>query len=152
MYFYLLNNSTLIVEKNEETRNIKTFVYGSLTYIVTHAILFIGGEESLLYPLKSYFWLLLILDCIVCYILYFNKKGPKINSNIMTNIFNKNNKYLHSASESNNRIPQRMPELESFKRKKVQFQIPTQNNLASNESDSESMGSDIDMDMFEKSL
>ena len=60
MFFYLLYNSTLIEkELDEYNRSIKVLIYGSIAYIILHAVLFIGGEEALLYSLKIYFWLFL---------------------------------------------------------------------------------------------
>ena len=50
MFFYLVNNSNLFnksVSKND--KYIKLLIYGTITYIVLHAILFVGGKEALFY-------------------------------------------------------------------------------------------------------
>ena len=63
MFFYLLKNSTIIEpELEENNRNTKILIYGTVAYIVLHATLFIGGEEALLNCLKPYFWLFVFLD------------------------------------------------------------------------------------------
>ena len=63
MFFYLLKNST-IVDNNYDihSKNTKILIYGSICYILLHATLFLGGKDALLYSLKPYFWLFLILD------------------------------------------------------------------------------------------
>ena len=63
MFFYLLKNSTIIEQElDENTRNTKILIYGTVAYIVLHATLFIGGDDALLNCLKPYFWLFVILD------------------------------------------------------------------------------------------
>ena len=66
MFFYLLQNSTLIEQElDKNTKMIKIFLYGGISYIILHATLFIGGKDALLYNLKTYFWLFLLLDIII---------------------------------------------------------------------------------------
>ena len=53
MFFYLVNNSNLFnksVSKND--KYIKLLIYGTITYIVLHAILFVGGKEALFYNFR----------------------------------------------------------------------------------------------------
>lgn len=172
MYFYLLTNSSLIKEENSDVKNIKIFIYGTITYVLTHAIFFIGGSESLLYPLKSYFWIIFLLDCIVIYIIYqkLNNGGSPFDIIIkMLNITGNKKKIdnLHSASESKNRVPiitntiphpSELRKMEAPKditeseknEKKVKFN-PIQHSESESDSDFSS-DIDIDMDMFKKSL
>ena len=66
MFFYLVNNSNLFnksVSKND--KYIKLLIYGTITYIVLHAILFVGGKEALFYNFRYYFWIILALDIAV---------------------------------------------------------------------------------------
>ena len=83
MFFYLLYNSTLIEkELDEYNRSIKVLIYGSIAYIVLHAVLFIGGEDALLYSLKVYFWIFLVLDGIVLFLMFNrNNKNKTKNKN-----------------------------------------------------------------------
>lgn len=63
MFFYLLKNSTIIEPELDDTaRNTQILIYGTVTYIILHATLFLGGEDALLNCLKPYFWLFVILD------------------------------------------------------------------------------------------
>jgi hypothetical protein len=78
MFFYLLKNSTIIdINLSDSERNTKIIIYGCICYIVLHATLFIGGKDALLYSLKPYFWLFLILDLTVNYI---NHNGKHLNT------------------------------------------------------------------------
>ena len=66
MFFYLVNNSNLFnksVSKND--KYIKLLIYGTIAYIVIHAILFVGGKEALFYNFRYYFWIILALDIAV---------------------------------------------------------------------------------------
>ena len=56
MFFYLVNNSNLFnksVSKND--KYIKLLIYGTIAYIVLHAILFVGGKEALFYNFRYYY-------------------------------------------------------------------------------------------------
>lgn len=146
MFFYLLYNSTLIEKEIDEyNRSIKVLIYGSIAYIVLHAVLFIGGEEALLHSLKVYFWLFLVLDAIVLFLM--NNKNSK-NKNIFDTIFGKKKKDSSIKSQlpvapiirNNNIRPSR---------KKVKFNI--EQNYESSDSDSD-IGTDIDLASFRESL
>lgn len=146
MFFYLLYNSTLIEKEIDEyNRSIKVLIYGSIAYIVLHAVLFIGGEEALLYSLKVYFWLFLVLDAIVLFLM--NNKNSK-NKNIFETIFGKKKKDSSLRPQlppapiirNNNNRPSR---------KKVKFNI--EQNYESSDSDSD-IGTDIDLASFRESL
>ena len=62
--FFLLFNFSLIkkMKSSERDKNIRVLILGVVTSL--HAVMFIGGSESLLYNLRSYFWILLALDII----------------------------------------------------------------------------------------
>lgn len=66
MFFYLLFNSSLIqkMRGSEREKNIRVLIVGVIAYTLLHAVMFIGGKDSLLHNLKGYFWILLILDVI----------------------------------------------------------------------------------------
>ena len=66
MFFYLLKNSTIIEQElDENTRSTKILIYGTVAYIVLHAILFVGGKDALFYNFRYYFWIILALDVAV---------------------------------------------------------------------------------------
>lgn len=52
------------MKSSERDKNIRVLIVGVVAYTLLHAVMFIGGSESLLYNLRSYFWILLALDII----------------------------------------------------------------------------------------
>ena len=107
MFFYLLSNSTLIKEEDELQKNIKVLVYGAVAYILLHATLFIGGEDCLFIGLKPYFWMLLLLDFSVLYLVYLQKNKDSIDTSSVTSVFRGKERqdikpYLLDVSESSN--------------------------------------------------
>jgi hypothetical protein len=143
MFFYLIQNSTLIEKEiNDKNRFIKILIYGSISYIILHATLFIGGSDSILYSLKIYFWLFLVLDCSTIYLTNKNIDLSNLKS-IIKEYSNKNkNKNKNNNNNKNNN------------KKRVTFKPITENELFS-DSDSDSdinTDLDIDLDSFKKSL
>ena len=152
MFFYLLYNSTILEKEIDEyNRSIKVLIYGSIAYIILHAVLFVGGEEALLYSLKVYFWLFLVLDFIVLGLMFNRKNGN--NKNVFELIFNRNRKQNNTDNQSivqvNKNQEQKLPRKSALKRKTVRFK----NYESDSESDSDSdIGTDIDLTAFKESL
>jgi hypothetical protein len=150
MFFYLLYNSTLIEkELDEYNRSIKVLIYGSIAYIVLHAVLFIGGKDALLHSLKVYFWLFLVLDAIVLFLM--NNKNNKT-KNIFDSIFNKKKKENKEKIIYNKTLQPNNSIIRSNtrpSRKKVHFNV--ENHYESSDSDSD-IGTDIDIASFKESL
>ena len=66
MFFYLINNSRLFNKSVKESEKLKKLlIYGTISYILLHAVLFVGGESALFYNFRHYFWIILGLDVIV---------------------------------------------------------------------------------------
>ena len=68
MFFYLINNSNVFnksVAKGD--KYVKLLIYGTVAYIILHAILFVGGKEALFYNFRYYFWIILALDIAVLF-------------------------------------------------------------------------------------
>jgi hypothetical protein len=83
MFFYLLKNASLFdfekpnnsTNKNfNDNRNIKILIYGTLSYILSHALIVYSTLNSIHY----YFWLILILDCLTMYLIYTTQKNGAI--------------------------------------------------------------------------
>lgn len=137
MFFYLLSNSTLIKEEDENTKNIKILVYGAIAYITLHATLFIGGEDCLFSGLKPYFWMLLLLDLGVLYLIYLQKNKGTVDTSGISNVFRSKERndvkpYLLDVSESANPTANNYQEpvrKKKKKRKTVSFQN-IENNFA----------------------
>ena len=154
MFFYLIQNSTIIEkELDKNTKITKIFLYGGISYIILHATLFIGGKDALLNSLKGYFWLFFVLD--ISMIIITNNKDIDLN-NIIILIKNKlltnstpkkqiNQKKLPESiikNTSNNYRP-----LENRK-KTVKF---VEESEYTSDSDSD-IGTDIDFEEFKQSL
>ena len=178
MFFYLLKNSTIIEpELEENNRNTKILIYGTVAYIVLHATLFIGGEEALLNCLKPYFWLFVFLDIGIISMnseIDFNKllnknnsQIPKNNSSIsktntskgldeINNVFDsflKNNEIDGNERLKNNgKMKIGNPHIKRKNIiKKVRFEDQQQDGYLSSSSDSD-IGTDIDIESFKESL
>jgi hypothetical protein len=92
MFYYLFYNSsfTFIVEN----RLFSTILYGSIIYIISHAILHYC-QIDILSIIKNYFWTVLYLDIVsFCYCLYkdyFNNDNNDNNANNANNITSESN-------------------------------------------------------------
>ena len=97
MYYYLLYNSSFsfIVEN----RLFSTILYGSILYILTHAVLNYC-DVSILTIINHYFWTLLYLDIIsfsyAIYNTYINNYIKEIGSKNLNTV-----SYLHNYLNSN---------------------------------------------------
>jgi hypothetical protein len=154
MFFYLIQNSTLIEkELDKNTKITKIFLYGGISYIILHATLFIGGKDALLNSLKGYFWLFFILD--ISMIIITNNKDIDLN-NIIILIKNK----LLTANTPKKQINQKKS-LESIIKKPSNNYRPLENikktvkfveeSEYTSDSDSD-IGTDIDFEEFQQSL
>ena len=150
MFFYLLNNSTIIQELDEFNKSIKILIYGGIAYIVVHAVLFIGGTDSLLYSLKLYFWLFLILDIIVIFLI-FKKKHKKLFETIFGTINNK--KILNDTNKNKYNLKKQLNSNTIINQPTHFNNEHNQNNehIGFSESDSD-IDSDIDISSFKESL
>jgi len=154
MFFYLIQNSTLIEkELDKNTKITKIFLYGGISYIILHATLFIGGKDALLNSLKGYFWLFFILD--ISMIIITNNKDIDLN-HIIILIKNK----LLTTSTPKKQINQKKS-LESIIKKPADNYRPLENKKKTvkfadeseytSDSDSD-IGTDIDFEEFQQSL
>lgn len=167
MFFYLfLNSSILDNELDEHSKNIKVVLYGGISYIILHATLFIGGKDALLYNLKQYFWLFLILDCSILLLTHVSNNNGKINLkhpifsflHDVLNFSKKNNQETKINTQFNKVIPnnQQHNSNKNNKRKipvkkEVTFDLDLNNMDYSSDSDSD-IGTDIDFEAFKNSL
>ena len=144
MFFYLLQNSTLMEQElDKNNKMIKIFLYGGIGYIILHATLFIGGKDALLYNLKNYFWLFLLLDIIIIVMINNKNINFEIVNNYINNTFLKKKSNIKKSSIKTNSI-NKLPK----KEKKVTF---VEENEYSSDSDSD-IGTDVDFEEFKQSL
>ena len=62
MFFYLIYNSSFIKKDSEKNKNVNTLIYGSIVYIVLHAL--IHANKNLRETILRYFWILLSVDVV----------------------------------------------------------------------------------------
>ena len=62
MFFYLIYNSSLIKKDNEKNKNVNTLIYGSIVYIVLHALIY--ANKNLRDSILRYFWIILSVDVV----------------------------------------------------------------------------------------
>ena len=80
MFFYLISNSNLFNKSvSEQDKYIKLLIYGTITYVILHAILFVGGPDALFYNFRYYFWIILALDVCVFFVTNIGNEGSLIN-------------------------------------------------------------------------
>ena len=78
MFFYLLHNSTLIKKQNGIDKHISTMIYGSLIYILLHALLYASMDNKFFVSLRKYFWIIFVLDCISVSFTYIVNENGKV--------------------------------------------------------------------------
>ena len=148
MFFYLIQNSTLLKkELDENTRMTKIFLYGGTSYIVLHATLFMGGDDSMLNSLKKYFWMFFFLDLSTMFLT--NNTDININEIVkkfIKKLTSKKTPKIKSSLKSNNNLQKFEKKVE----KKVHFSDDNENEYSS-DSDSD-IGTDIDFEEFKQSL
>ena len=62
MFFYLIYNSSFIKKDNEKNKNVNTLIYGSIVYIVLHALIY--ANKNLRESILRYFWIILSVDVV----------------------------------------------------------------------------------------
>lgn len=62
MFFYLIYNSSFIEKDSDKNKNVNTLIYGSIVYIVLHALIY--ANSSLRDSILRYFWIILSVDII----------------------------------------------------------------------------------------
>ncbi len=118
MFYYLLYNSTFSFLENN--RLFSTILYGSIIYIISHAIIHYCNIDFLII-IRNYFWPLFGLDILTFgYCLYntylnsdktsdqivsFNMLKNKINNIISTNTQNKPIRIIPSSSNNDYNVP-----------------------------------------------
>lgn len=102
MFFYLISNSNLFKKSiSGHDKYIKLLIYGTIAYIFLHAVLFVGGPDSLFYNFRYYFWIFLALDICVLLATDVNKEDSplqKLFSNGKDEIKNEYRVQLQNAS------------------------------------------------------
>jgi len=84
MFFYLLQNSSIIKNQKNIHKHISTLIYGSLIYIIIHAFFSCKKDNIFFNNLTKYFWIIFILDCIaVSFTFIMNDNGSLVFDNTL---------------------------------------------------------------------
>ena len=74
MYYYIIYNSSIIDKGDDGKKYLTTLLYGSISYILTHAYLS-SSSSKVVQSIKDYFWLVLLLDIGAMAYVYTNEDG-----------------------------------------------------------------------------
>ena len=114
MFFYLIYNSSII--KKDDNKNVNTLIYGSIVYIVLHALIY--ANSSLRSSILRYFWIILSIDIVSIFM------STEISSDLQKHNLTQDAKYL-------------------LKKKKKRRQINIDKDLESNHKDLKSNHKDL---------
>ena len=163
MFFYLFYNSKIINANNDQQKNISTLIYGSIIYIILHAILFFKNNNEFLKNFQKYFWILFTLDCISVLFTHISKNNTMFSENI--NFSKPSSSKNKTISEIKN-LKNDISNLKNKKikknininiepiEKKVRFEdkVDSDSEVASVSDLGNASSSDYDLDEFEKML
>jgi hypothetical protein len=102
MYYFLLYNSNLINTNYPNQKIIIVLIYGSILYMVSHAIIY-HTNITFLNILRSYFWNIFMLDIIVLVYKLFGTDSNISNDNLKLSINLLKNK-IYNMMDTNNNI------------------------------------------------
>lgn len=160
MFFYLFYNSSIINTNSKQQKNISTLIYGSIIYIILHAILFFKNNNDFIKNFQRYFWILFVLDCIsvlfthisnneTIFVNKINFEKPK--KETIKDIKEEINQLKKNTTVNTNKsnVKKNIDIHIKPKQKRVRFMSETD---ASSDVGSNASGSDYDLDDFEKML
>jgi hypothetical protein len=87
MFYFLIFHTSISASKDIERKTLITFLYGSVMYIILHAILTSCDNNTFVQIIKKYFWLIIGLDIISMGFVYktlINTHGHNIAAKFMT--------------------------------------------------------------------
>ena len=64
MFYYLIYNSSYIKKKEHKDKSLYTLIYGSIVYIILHALLSFTFKSDVI----KYFWIIFLIDCASIYL------------------------------------------------------------------------------------
>lgn len=64
MFYYLIYNSSYIKKKENKDKSLYTLIYGSIVYIILHALLSFTFKSDVI----KYFWIIFLIDCASIYL------------------------------------------------------------------------------------
>ena len=101
MYYFLLFNSSLIINNYSNQKLILVLTYGSILYMISHAIIFHTNIPFLI-VLRSYFWNLFMLDIMVLVYKLWGSENITPNENLKLSINLLKNKIYNMMDAKHN--------------------------------------------------
>jgi hypothetical protein len=149
MFFYLIYNSSFIKKDNEKNKNVNTLIYGSIVYVILHALIY--ANKSLRESILRYFWIILSVDVVSMFL------STEISSDIQKHNLTQDAKtLLRKKKKRKEIINDPLPVVEKYlKKHKIKEHNPlkeknkendieeTQNILNQIEQDSKELGEEI---------
>ena len=69
MFYYVIFNSTVLNYSSTNNKNLNTFIYGTVLYILLHGLINSYNNQFAQY-IKSYFWVILSIDIFAIYYMH----------------------------------------------------------------------------------
>ncbi len=69
MFYYVIFNSTVLNYSSTNNKNLNTFIYGTVLYILLHGLINSYNNQFAHY-IKSYFWVILSIDIFAIYYMH----------------------------------------------------------------------------------
>lgn len=122
MFYYLLYNSSFIKKKETKEKTLYTLIYGSIVYIILHAIMSLSFKTDII----KYFWFIFLIDCGAMFIISdfngfsslniinYNKDSDLKEVNLLSERDTIINRYLekHTQDKEENPKVEKKPKLE----------------------------------------
>lgn len=161
MFYYVIYNST-ILNYAGNNKNLNTFIYGTVLYILLHGLINSYTNQFAVY-IKSYFWVILAIDIFSIYYMYnyINQENDSDTTNTIKSLLDTFKKSTTQKEKTKDNKKEREKEKEKISddeninendtENDVDIENDTENQIENIE-DHMSDGSDIDLDNFEMSL
>jgi hypothetical protein len=144
MFFYLICNASIGNYQESRKKYLTTFIYGTIIYILLHAFLHTSNSHIALY-LKSYFWIILGLDCAAMYYLYvYINESDESNMEEKKNLQSLVNSFFNQVSGSD---PDQAPETSQDKKEEdnpVTTNKTTSKTIGATKTTNNDSGSDLE--------
>jgi hypothetical protein len=160
MFYYVIYNST-ILNYAGNNKNLNTFIYGTVLYILLHGLINSYTNQFAIY-IKSYFWVILAIDIFSIYYMY-NYINPENDSETTNSLKSLLDTFKKTNDEKENeKVKGKGKDKEKEKDKLSDddnqnddddIENDVENEITNeNMEDQMSDGSDIDLDNFEMTL
>jgi hypothetical protein len=148
MFYYVIYNST-VLNYSENNKNLNTFIYGTVLYILLHGLINSYNNQFALY-IKSYFWVILAIDIFSIYYMYnyLNAELDNDKNSLKALI----DSFYKKDSDNNNNTKKNNDKNENTKNQKKQSHITKnkqQNNIDQedeNENENEDENNELEQD------